>query len=93
MKLIVPTNWQKDLIEKINKPEVDTVYGKLDSDFVGGGRPSCVLERISKRNAALHIGKIRNGGMKFFYLLNSSCMGNTEWTRRGENNLRRHLDW
>lgn len=93
MKLVVPTNWQVDLIEKINAPEVDAFYGKLDRDFVGGGRPSCVLNNVGRKMARFHIGQMHKKGTIFFYLLNSSCMGNTEWTRRGQRELKKLLDW
>ncbi len=93
MKLTVPTNWQDELIARIKKPGVHTVYGKLDRDFVGGGRPSCVLNKISKSKAASHVERVRKEGFEFHYLLNSSCLGNREWTRSGQNELNKLLDW
>jgi collagenase-like PrtC family protease len=93
MKLTVPTNWQDDLIPRIKKPGVHTVYGKLDRDFVGGGRPSCVLNKVTKNKARLHVDKIRQQGLKFHYLLNASCLGNREWTRAGQNELHSLLTW
>lgn len=93
MKLTIPTNWQDDLLKKIKRPDVHAIYGKLDRDFVGGGRASCVLNKIAKNNAKLHIHKIHEEGLKFHYLLNASCMGNKEWTRKGQKKLGRLLDW
>ncbi len=93
MKLTVPTNWQDGLIDRIKKPGVHTVYGKLDRDFVGGGRPSCVLNKVTKREVSLHVDKIHHEGFQFHYLLNSSCLGNSEWTRSGQNELNNILEW
>ncbi|MCK9603506.1 MAG: U32 family peptidase [Candidatus Omnitrophica bacterium] len=93
MRLTVPTNWQDDLIKKIKKPGVDTVYGKLDRDFVGGGRPSCILNKVTKNKAKLHVGDIHKEGLKFYYLLNSSCLGNLEWTSAGHRELSKLLAW
>ncbi len=93
MKLTVPTNWQEDLVLKIKKPSVDTVYGKLDKDFVGGGRATCVIRGVSRNYAKAHIGQIQKQGWKFFYLLNASCLGNREWSIKGQKKLHKLLDW
>jgi collagenase-like PrtC family protease len=93
MKLTVPTNWQEDLLERIRKPEVDIVYGKLDRDFVGGGRPSVVLNKITKSKAKSHIQELHKMGLIFYYLLNSSCMANRELTRSGQDKLIKLLHW
>lgn len=93
MKLTVPTNWQDDLLAKIKKPYVDTVYGKLDKDFVGGGRASCVIKKVSRGAAEEHIKEAHSCGLKFFYLLNASCMGNRELTKPGQKEAHKLLDW
>ena len=93
MKLTVPTNWQQGLIDQIKRPSVNTVYGKMDWDFVGGGRSSCILERVSKSNVEAHISKIHKEGLKFHYLLNGTCLGNREFTQPGRKELDKLLDW
>ena len=93
MKLTVPTNWQDDLVSRVQRPQVDTIFGKLREDFVGGGRPSVALPKITKNKAAKHIEAIHKGNMKFHYLLNASCLGNREVTRSGQNKIMRLLSW
>jgi collagenase-like PrtC family protease len=93
MKLTVPTNWENDLIKKIKKPYVDTVYGKLDSDFIGGGRASCVLLKQGRNYVKSYIADIHKEGFRFHYILNASCMGNREWTRKGQKEITALLDW
>lgn len=93
MKLTVPTNWQSGLIKKIKKPGVDIVYGKLDKDFPGGGRPSCVQLNVTKAKAKSDIDEIHKEGLKFYYLLNASCIGNSEYTKAGQKALHKLLDW
>ncbi|MBU1864203.1 MAG: U32 family peptidase [Candidatus Omnitrophica bacterium] len=87
MKLTVPTNWDDALIERIKKTDVGTLYGKLYTDIVGGGRPSFILPKIKKRKAKAHIENIHKAQLQFYYLLNASCMGNREWTRSGQKKL------
>lgn len=93
MKLIVPTNWDINLINKLKNFNVSEMYGKLDVDVIGGGRPSCALSAVNKKNVAQQIKLIHENGMKFSYLLNSACMGNKEWTKKGRKKIIQLLDW
>ncbi|MBL7196765.1 MAG: U32 family peptidase [Candidatus Omnitrophica bacterium] len=93
MQLSVPTNWQEDLLSKINKPQVKEVYGKLSKDFVGGGRSSLTTPGVSRRQAKQHISDIHTYGLEFDYLLNAACLGNWEFTISGHRKLRRLLGW
>ena len=93
MKFFVATNWDDDLISRINTESVEELYGKLASDFVGGGRPSYRLPHITKRQAQAHIQQIHKRGMKFNYVLNASCLDNKELTITGQREIHRLLDW
>ena len=96
IKLSIPTNWQEDLIpylSSIEKDLVGEIYGKLNADFIGGGRASFALPSVSKKRARNYIGKLRRLGFKFNYLLNSTCMGNKEWSTGGQKRLNKLLDW
>ncbi len=93
MKLTVPTNWEGDLVRSVKKPYVDTIYGKLDRDVVGGGRASCVLLKVKKGHAESHIKEIHKEKLKFYYILNASCLGNKEWTKKGQEQITSLLDW
>ena len=93
MKLFIATNWDNDLISRINTESVEEVYGKLASDFVGGSRHSYRLPHITKRQARTHIQQIHKRGMKFNYVLNAPCLDNKELTIPGQRELHRLLDW
>ena len=93
MNLSVPTNWQPDLLDGINKSKVVEIYGKLDKDPIGGGRPSSILPHIDKRQVKDYILKVHQYGLKFNYLLNAVCLGNIEWTAAGQKQIRGFLDW
>jgi len=93
MKFSVATNFQEDLIPKMNKKEVYEVYGKLTADFIGGCMPSYMLPSISKNKLHRHLKQAHEYGLKFNYILNSVCLGNKEWSIRGQRKLRYLLDW
>lgn len=93
MKMLAPTNWDDSLIKTLSLPAVSAVYGKLGRDFIGGGRPSSMLGNGSRRAAARHIARLSAAGKPFFYLLNTGCLGNREWTRSGNREIDRLLAW
>ena len=78
MKFSIPTNWDDQLIARIDKKQITEFYGKLHSDHVGGGRTSYSCPPVSRKNAVRHIRKIRAMNIRFNYLLNSACLGNEE---------------
>ncbi len=93
MKFSVPHNWQAELLPGLERFKVAELYSKLASDFVGGGRASYILPHVSKSKAAMYITEARRSGAKFNYLLNATCMGNREWTIKGQRSIVALLDW
>ncbi len=93
IKFYVATNWQRDLIPNIKHPDIEEIYGKLNTDFVGGGKASSILPFVSKRVARLHIQQAHQHGLKFNYLLNGVCLDNKEFTSYGQKKLHLLLDW
>lgn len=93
MKLSIPCNWDFKLIDDTKKDAVDEFYGKLSKDVIGGGRMAFTLPSISKQYVANYVKKIHQHNLKFNYLLNSTCLGNIEWSRAGQREICRFLDW
>ena len=93
MYLSIPTNWQDDLLERINLSTTQEIYGKLERDIIGGGRSSLLLAPISKSCLAGAVSSYHKRGFKFNYLLNASCSNNIEWTSGGQRKIRKFLDW
>jgi collagenase-like PrtC family protease len=97
IKFTVATNWDDCLIEEIAilDPELKVIeiFGKLATDFIGGGRTPYALNPVSKKKAAGHIKLVKEGGRKFNYLLNASCLDNREFTRSGQREIRKLLSW
>ena len=69
MRLFVPTNWDKGLLERLSDMPVDTLYGQLARDITGGGRPSFLLPKVSKEDIKEYIQEVHSHGMKFNYLV------------------------
>jgi len=93
MKLSVPTNWQKDLLARLNKESIAEIYGKLKEDIFGGGRASVYLPAVNKKEVKEFVSSAHGFGLKFNYLLNSLCLSNLEWTPKGQREIRAFLDW
>jgi collagenase-like PrtC family protease len=92
MRLSVPANFDCELVPQLARFPVEEVYGKLPSDFFGGGRPSYMTGPVGLPELGQYVALLDRHGIAFNYLLNASCMGNREWTRGAQRRLARLLD-
>ncbi len=93
MRLSVATNFEPDLVEALKGYPVYELFGKLPADSLGGGRASYMLSPLPKSALAAHVREAHRHGIRFSYLLNAACLDNREWTRKGQREIRRLLDW
>lgn len=93
MRLSVACNFDPNLLEGLKPYPVYETYGKLTTDYYGGGRPSFYLPQVDEKGVESFVRKTHAAGVEFNYLLNASCMGNLEFTREGQRVLRETLDW
>jgi collagenase-like PrtC family protease len=93
VRFSVACNFDPELINRISPYPVYEVYGKLPSDFFGGGRPSFYLPNIDRQEMVKYVAHTHSMGIEFNYLLNSSSMDNVEFTTEGQRELRKLLDW
>jgi collagenase-like PrtC family protease len=93
MKLIVPTNWDIKLLEKLEGYPIYALYGSLHKSIVGSGRVSFVLPQVSKNKVKEYVEEVHSRGMKFNYLLNAPCLGNIEYNRKTHQKLLSHIEW
>jgi collagenase-like PrtC family protease len=87
--LTVPSNMQEDLVDLLDFTRIGELYGKLREDPLGGGRSSVILPFVSRSAARGHIRAVRDRGVSFNYLLNASCLDNSEFTRQGRRRIER----
>lgn len=71
---------------------VESVFGKLSRDVVGGGRPSYSTANIDLHRLETSIRIAHEHGLKFHYLLNSACMANRELSRATNRRIDALLD-
>lgn len=93
MPLCIPTNFQADYLDHVDLAGVEQVYGKLDRDPIGGGRAAVILPSVRRKDAIRHIRAIRDRGASFNYLLNASCLGNTEYSASGRRRIDDFIRW
>jgi len=93
MRLSVATNFDPELIEQCRDYPVTELFGKLRSDAIGGGRAPYQLGKVSRRQLEKHVRHCNDAGIAFNYLMNASCLGNREITRKGQKEINRLLDW
>ncbi|MGA8849432.1 MAG: U32 family peptidase [Dehalococcoidia bacterium] len=94
MKLLVPTNWDPDLILPLSKLEADVqLYGVLPTSMIGSGGRGPDDVHMVENQAEEYIEQAHSAGLKFDYLLNAPSMGNMEWDENTHQELLMHLDW
>jgi len=94
MQLLVPTNWDPDLISPLSKLEAGVqLYGVLPTSMVGSGGSGPDNVRMVEDQIEEYIEQAHSAGLKFDYLLNAPSMGNMEWDEDTHQELLMHLDW
>jgi collagenase-like PrtC family protease len=94
MKLLVPTNWDPDLILPLSKLEADVqIYGVLPTSMIGSGGTGPDNIRMLANQVEEYIEQAHLAGLKFDYLLNAPSMGNMEWDEKTHRELLIHLNW
>jgi len=93
MKLSVSTNWDFELIHKISEYPVYELLGAMDRTPVGGGRPANALPAPDSGKVEEYINEIHRNGMEFNYLLNSQCLGNSEYNKKRHQDILDHIEW
>jgi len=93
MKLRVGSNWDFSLIDALKETSVDTLFGKLPFDVVGGARPGFVLPQVDRNYVERYIESCHEAGLEFSYLLNAPCLGNLQYSKKGYGQLFDLLEW
>lgn len=93
MKYTVGFNWDLGLIDKIDYPEVESVYGGIGSAVIGGGRAPLVIKDVNEDTIKECIKRVHNKGWDFDFTVNSGCTSNKEFTKEGHSEIVKYLEW
>ncbi|MCD6453436.1 MAG: U32 family peptidase [Dehalococcoidales bacterium] len=94
MNLLVPTNWDKELIKSLGKIKASIqVYGVLPTSIIGSGGSGPDIPQMTTTEAEEYIKLVHSAGLTFNYLLNAPCLNNMEWDRDTHRKLLHHLEW
>lgn len=96
MKYSLGTNFDPQLIEEIKicdkEKSIKSVFGKLRTDLLGGGRSSMILPKLTMNQLEEYISLCHKNGLKFNYLLNPMCLGNKELNPRDHKKIIKYID-
>ena len=93
MKLRVGANWDVSFLDAVTGTSVDSLFGKLPFDVVGGARPGFVLPQVNRDDIKQYIQACHERGLEFSYLLNAPCLGNLQYSKKGYGKLIDLLEW
>ena len=94
MHLLVPTNWDRELISPLSQIEADIqIYGVLPTSMTGSGGSGPDIPYMTTKQAEEYIKLAHSTGLTFNYLLNAPCMNNMEWQEDTHRKLIQHLAW
>lgn len=90
----VATYYDNKYLEEVSKfKEVKVLYGKLPSDFVGGGCETSLLNDISRDYLVSFIKDAKQKGISFNYVINAPSINNDEYSKEGRKQLDELLDF
>jgi collagenase-like PrtC family protease len=92
MKYLVACNWDPDLLDQIDYPEVASLFGGLPDALIASGRPSSQIRPVSVSNVRQLIARVHAKKWTFDYNVNSSCLANKEVTRGGFKAIIKYLE-
>ena len=93
MQYSIATNWDLDLLKRLEGTSVRSLYGQRWNDPLGGGRMALFIPKVGKKEVASFIAEARERGFEFNYLVNATCFDNLEFTKKGYKKIREHLEW
>jgi len=94
MRLLVPTNWDKELIAPLSQISADIqIFGVLPTSMMGSGGSGPDIPQMTTKQAEEYIKLAHSAGLTFNYLLNAPCMNNMEWDKDTHQKLLEHLEW
>jgi collagenase-like PrtC family protease len=100
MKLAVPCRFEYDLLDKLNEINkkygaIHEVFGAIPESVIGHGRAAAGIRYfgdIDMNHVKEFTVQAHSMGIEVNYLLNSQCLGNSEYTDEGRIQIMKYLE-
>ncbi|MDE1819762.1 MAG: U32 family peptidase [Euryarchaeota archaeon] len=79
MELVLATNFDDRLVERVRELPVTTFFGGFPTSLTGGGRPPYILPSVTEDRFAEHLEVIHRRDRRFFATLNTNDLGLKEY--------------
>ncbi|MEM4046887.1 MAG: peptidase U32 family protein [Metallosphaera sp.] len=80
MRLVVGTNFDDNLIERIREFPVTHIFGSHTKTLTGHGRASFVLPNVDDERFKDHLDLAHERGIKFLYTMNTATLNGKEYS-------------
>lgn len=80
MELVLATNFDDALVDRVTDSPVRTFFGGFPLSFTGAGRPPYILPEVDEEGFRRHLRSIHRTGREFYATLNSNDLGLREYT-------------
>ncbi|EZQ09974.1 MULTISPECIES: peptidase U32 family protein [Acidianus] len=92
MRLVVGTNFDDSLIDKIKGYPVKYLFGSETVTLTGHGRASFVLPKVDRERLKTHASIAREQGIKFLYTMNTALLDGREYVEKFHKQLKEEVD-
>lgn len=90
-RLVIPSNWDPSLLDKVTPLKPAYMYGSLPTER--GMRTMLQLPQIEEDAIIGFVDRAAKLGIKFLYVMNSTCTGNREMSEEGRWEFLERLQW
>ncbi len=90
-KLIVPTNWDLDLLRRVAPLRPAYLYGSLAAE--ASMRTMLELPEVTERQIGDFVERARKHDIKLLYVMNATCTGNREMSEEGRWEALQRCQW
>jgi len=92
VKLSLATTWDNaylDSVHELNERNhnIDSLFGSGAVSLLGSARHEAGLPKVTLEQQKEHIARAHRYGLEFIYTVNAPCLGNIEYTPRGQTAL------
>jgi len=91
MRLVVATNFDDQLPEKIHNYPVKYMYGSQTESLTGHGRASFILPKVDDEKLKEHINVLHSYNIKFLYTMNTANLHGKEYDEKFLNSLKEEI--